>query len=30
MVQSSGAFDRIGCLNEYLDKTNFGSLRSKL
>lgn len=30
MVQSNGAFERIGCLNEYLDKTSFGSLRSKL
>lgn len=30
MVQSSGAFERIGCLNEYLDKTKFASLKSKL
>jgi acyl-CoA oxidase len=30
MIQSSGAFERIGCIDEYLEKTKFGSLRSKL
>ncbi len=30
MIQSSGAFERIGCIDDYLDKTKFGSLRSKL
>jgi len=30
MLQSNGAFDRIGCLDEYLNKTKFGCLKSKL
>ena len=30
MLQSNGAFERIGCLNEYLTKTKFGCLKSKL
>ena len=30
MIQSNGAFDKIGCLNEFLNKTEFASLKSKL
>lgn len=30
MIQSSGAFERIGCLDEFLDKTKLGKLRSQL
>lgn len=30
MVQSDGAFERIRCLDEFLDKTKFGRLRSNL
>ena len=30
MVQSNGAFDKIGCLTEFLNKTDFASLKSKL
>jgi acyl-CoA oxidase len=30
MLQSNGSFDRIGCINEYMNKTKFGSLKPKL
>ncbi len=30
MLQSNGSFSRIGCLDEYLNKTKFASLKSKL
>lgn len=30
MIQSNGAFDKIGDLDAYLTKTDYASLRSKL
>ena len=30
MIQSSGAFDRLGCIDDFLHKTKFGCLKAKL